>query len=174
MMEPPPRTLVPARSTSAGNLANTEGGKPLVVGVKGWRPQNHCQQKQELLPLATSSSSEIGSIVNFLICWTCSNVSSAPHCFWFLLLLQTISVFLNGDPDNFISAALGVRNSVGMDFNPVTGNLWFTENGRDNIGNSPNSPYATQNCPDDELNVLEEFGQDFGYPYSIFHMYMYA
>lgn len=50
----------------------------------------------------------------------------------------------------------GVRNSVGFDFHPDTGHLWFTDNGRDLLGD---------NTPDCELNVLTTEGQHFGFPY---------
>lgn len=52
--------------------------------------------------------------------------------------------------------ARGVRNTVGFDWHPGTGHLWFTDNGRDMMGD---------NVPPDELNVLTEDGQHFGYPY---------
>jgi|SRR5579871_738245 len=52
--------------------------------------------------------------------------------------------------------AIGVRNSVGMDFHPVTRQLWFTENSRDWMGDD---------SPADELNVAVRKGQHFGYPY---------
>lgn len=52
--------------------------------------------------------------------------------------------------------AHGVRNSVGFDWHPVTGNLWFTDNGRDMMGDD---------IPDCELNVATQAGQHFGYPY---------
>jgi glucose/arabinose dehydrogenase len=50
----------------------------------------------------------------------------------------------------------GVRNTVGFDFHPGTGELWFTDNGRDFLG---------ENVPPDELNRLAEQGQHFGYPH---------
>ncbi|WP_076543256.1 sorbosone dehydrogenase family protein [Shewanella sp. UCD-KL21] len=52
--------------------------------------------------------------------------------------------------------AKGVRNSVGFDFHPDTGELWFTDNGRDMMGDD---------LPDDELNHVTEIGQHFGFPY---------
>lgn len=52
--------------------------------------------------------------------------------------------------------ARGVRNTVGFDWHPETGVLWFTENGRDWMGDDQ---------PPDELNRLDEPGQHFGYPY---------
>ncbi len=52
--------------------------------------------------------------------------------------------------------ARGVRNTVGFDWRPGTSELWFTDNGRDMMGDD---------VPPDELNVLTEDGQHFGYPY---------
>lgn len=52
--------------------------------------------------------------------------------------------------------AKGVRNSVGFDWNPASGEFWFTDNGRDWMGDDQ---------PDDELNRLSRPGQHFGYPY---------
>ena len=61
--------------------------------------------------------------------------------------------------------AYGIRNSVGFDWHPITNNIWFTDNGRDNIGLNRKSPYDTNNHPDDELNYIYEPGLNFGYPY---------
>jgi len=52
--------------------------------------------------------------------------------------------------------AHGVRNTVGFDWHPETGELWFTDNGRDWMGDD---------LPPDELNRLETVGQHFGYPF---------
>ncbi|HEY6242122.1 MAG TPA: PQQ-dependent sugar dehydrogenase [Burkholderiales bacterium] len=52
--------------------------------------------------------------------------------------------------------AQGVRNSVGFAWHPVTNQLWFTEHGRDWLGDD---------SPSDELNVATKKGQNFGYPY---------
>lgn len=52
--------------------------------------------------------------------------------------------------------ARGVRNTVGFDWHPRTGELWFTDNGRDWLGDD---------APPDELNRLGQIGQHFGYPY---------
>jgi glucose/arabinose dehydrogenase len=52
--------------------------------------------------------------------------------------------------------ARGVRNSVGFDWNPADQSLWFTDNGRDMMGDD---------LPSDELNHVEKPGQHFGYPY---------
>jgi len=52
--------------------------------------------------------------------------------------------------------AMGVRNSVGFDWHPKTRQLWFTEHGRDWMGDD---------MPSDELNVVKHKGEHFGYPY---------
>lgn len=52
--------------------------------------------------------------------------------------------------------AYGVRNTVGFDWHPETKELWFTDNGRDWMGD---------NLPPDELNRAPRKGMHFGYPY---------
>lgn len=52
--------------------------------------------------------------------------------------------------------ATGVRNTQGFDWHPKTGELWFTDHGRDWLGDAG---------PEDELNRLSKPGQNFGYPY---------
>ncbi len=52
--------------------------------------------------------------------------------------------------------ARGVRNTVGFDWHPQSGELWFTDNGRDLMGDD---------APPDELNRLAQPGQHFGYPH---------
>jgi glucose/arabinose dehydrogenase len=52
--------------------------------------------------------------------------------------------------------ASGVRNSVGFDFNPTDNTLWFTDNGRDNLGDDQ---------PSCELNHAPEEGLHFGFPF---------
>ncbi len=52
--------------------------------------------------------------------------------------------------------ARGVRNSVGFDWHPLTGELWFTDNGRDWMGDD---------LPPDELNHAPRKGLHFGFPY---------
>lgn len=52
--------------------------------------------------------------------------------------------------------AKGVRNSVGFDFHPINNKLYFTDNGRDWLGDD---------SPSCELNRLDFEGQFFGYPY---------
>jgi glucose/arabinose dehydrogenase len=52
--------------------------------------------------------------------------------------------------------ASGVRNTVGFDWNPGMGELWFTDNGRDRMGDD---------LPPDELNRARRRGLHFGFPY---------
>jgi glucose/arabinose dehydrogenase len=52
--------------------------------------------------------------------------------------------------------ARGVRNSVGLAWHPDTRELWFTDNGRDMLGDEQ---------PNDELNTAPKAGLHFGYPY---------
>jgi glucose/arabinose dehydrogenase len=52
--------------------------------------------------------------------------------------------------------ARGVRNTVGFDWHPETKELWFTDNGRDWLGD---------NLPPDELNYAPREGLHFGFPY---------
>lgn len=52
--------------------------------------------------------------------------------------------------------ARGVRNTVGFDWHPETRELWFTDNGRDWLG---------QDAPPDELNRAPTPGLDFGFPF---------
>ncbi|HET6719147.1 MAG TPA: PQQ-dependent sugar dehydrogenase [Rhodocyclaceae bacterium] len=52
--------------------------------------------------------------------------------------------------------ARGVRNSVGLEFNPKNGDLWFTDNQTDGMGDD---------IPPGELNRATKAGQHFGYPW---------
>ena len=52
--------------------------------------------------------------------------------------------------------AQGIRNTVGFDWHPQTGELWFTDNGRDMLGDD---------LPPDELNRVPQGGMHFGFPY---------
>src|SRR5438094_511184 len=55
-----------------------------------------------------------------------------------------------------LDAPHGVRTSVGFDWDPRTREFWFTDNGRDMMGND---------VPPDELNHAPKAGMDFGFPY---------
>lgn len=65
-------------------------------------------------------------------------------------------VRLNTDGSDFEILAQGIRNSVGFDWQPDSNKLFFTENGRDHLGDD---------IPPDELNSWSEKGQHFGYPF---------
>jgi glucose/arabinose dehydrogenase len=65
-------------------------------------------------------------------------------------------VAMNPDGTGLKIVADGIRNSVGFDWHPVTGELWFTDNGADRMGDD---------IPPDELNRVSGNGQHFGFPY---------
>jgi len=55
-----------------------------------------------------------------------------------------------------VTVADGVRNSVGFDWHPITKKMYFSDNGRDWLGDD---------SPSCELNVINKEGSFFGYPY---------
>ncbi|MEO8415000.1 MAG: sorbosone dehydrogenase family protein [Ginsengibacter sp.] len=63
---------------------------------------------------------------------------------------------LNPDGTGFEIFASGIRNTVGFAWSPITKQLWFTDNGRDELGDD---------IPSDELNNATQAGMNFGYPY---------
>jgi glucose/arabinose dehydrogenase len=68
------------------------------------------------------------------------------------------SQYRHVNPDEGLSevVAVGLRNSVGGDVDPRTGQLWFSENARD---------WMSDNIPSDKLNHVAKYGLHFGYPY---------
>lgn len=71
---------------------------------------------------------------------------------------ERFSTITRMDPDgsNREIYARGVRNTVGFTWHPETGDMWFTDNGRDMLGDD---------IPPCELNHITEAGQHFGYPF---------
>jgi glucose/arabinose dehydrogenase len=65
-------------------------------------------------------------------------------------------ISMRADGSDWRDVAVGIRNSVGFDWQPGSGKLWFTDNGRDQLGDD---------LPSDELNRVDREGQNFGYPY---------
>ncbi len=65
-------------------------------------------------------------------------------------------VRMDRDGQNREVFARGVRNSVGITFNPRTGELWFTDNQVDGMGDD---------IPPGEINRATAAGQHFGHPY---------
>ena len=63
---------------------------------------------------------------------------------------------INSDGTGFEIFARGVRNTVGFDWSPITHELWFTDNGRDMMGDD---------MPSDKLNVAPKKGLHFGFPF---------
>ena len=64
-----------------------------------------------------------------------------------------IHKYVDGD---LITVAEGVRNSVGFDWHPITKKMYFSDNGRDWLGDD---------SPSCELNMIDEEGSFFGYPF---------
>ena len=65
-------------------------------------------------------------------------------------------VRMHADGSGMEDVARGIRNTVGFDWQPGTKRLWFTDNGRDLMGDD---------MPSDELNEITQAGEHFGYPY---------
>lgn len=63
---------------------------------------------------------------------------------------------MNPDGSQREEVARGIRNSVGFAWHPETRHLWFTDNGRDLLGD---------NLPSDKLNTAPTTGLHFGFPY---------
>ena len=63
---------------------------------------------------------------------------------------------MNRDGSQYEIVARGIRNTVGFDWDPLSHDLWFTDNGRDWLGD---------NQPPDELNHVPSTGLHFGFPY---------
>ncbi len=63
---------------------------------------------------------------------------------------------MDADGSNREIYAQGVRNSVGFTWHPETKEMYFTDNGRDMLGDD---------IPPCELNRVTEAGQHFGYPF---------
>lgn len=63
---------------------------------------------------------------------------------------------MNADGSGLETYARGIRNTVGLTWHPDTKALWFTDNGRDMLGDE---------LPSCELNVAASAGLHFGYPY---------
>ena len=63
---------------------------------------------------------------------------------------------MNDDGTGIEKFASGVRNTVGITWSPTTKEMWFTDNGRDMMGDD---------VPFCELNTAPRAGMNFGYPY---------
>ncbi len=63
---------------------------------------------------------------------------------------------MNPDGSGREIVARGVRNTVGFRWHPKTGDLWFTDNGRDMLGDD---------TPPCELNRVSRVGEHFGFPF---------
>jgi glucose/arabinose dehydrogenase len=63
---------------------------------------------------------------------------------------------INPDGTGFEIVQRGIRNTVGFDWHPITGELWFTDNGRDWLGDD--QPFC-------EINRASSDNLHFGFPY---------
>lgn len=63
---------------------------------------------------------------------------------------------MNPDGSELEVVARGIRNTVGFDWHPITHELWFTDHGRDLMGDDQ---------PDDELNRIAQPNPHFGFPF---------
>jgi glucose/arabinose dehydrogenase len=70
--------------------------------------------------------------------------------------MEASIIRMNPDGSNVETYAKGVRNSVGMDFQPKTNTLFFTDNGVDMMGDD---------IPHDELNAAPKKDMHFGFPF---------
>ena len=68
----------------------------------------------------------------------------------------TILKFTPGQWDQPEIAATGVRNTVGLDVHPENGQIYFTDNGADGMGDD---------SPPDELNAMGPLGAHYGFPW---------
>jgi glucose/arabinose dehydrogenase len=63
---------------------------------------------------------------------------------------------MNLDGSGLETVAQGIRNTVGFTWHPETKQLWFTDMGRDMMGDD---------VPPEEINVITKMGEHFGFPY---------
>lgn len=70
--------------------------------------------------------------------------------------IEASIIRMNADGSEAEIYAKGIRNSVGMDFQPDTGDLYFTDNNVDMMGDD---------TPPGELNAAPEAGMHFGFPF---------
>ncbi|SEQ84827.1 Glucose/arabinose dehydrogenase, beta-propeller fold [Faunimonas pinastri] len=70
--------------------------------------------------------------------------------------LEGSIIRMNTDGSDKETVASGVRNSVGFDWQPSTGTMFFTDNGADTMGDD---------TPPDELNEVRKVGDFYGFPY---------
>ncbi|HEU4708140.1 MAG TPA: SMP-30/gluconolactonase/LRE family protein [Methylophilaceae bacterium] len=70
--------------------------------------------------------------------------------------MEASIIRMDADGKNVETFARGVRNSVGIDFQPQTNIAYFTDNGVDMMGDD---------IPHDEFNAVTKAGQHFGFPF---------
>ncbi|MBT5185459.1 MAG: sorbosone dehydrogenase family protein [Kordiimonadaceae bacterium] len=72
------------------------------------------------------------------------------------IFASLLTLDVNSEDKSFTHYARGIRNTIGYDWDPRTGELWFTDNGGDGLGD---------NMPAEELNHAPMRGMHFGYPF---------
>jgi len=75
---------------------------------------------------------------------------------FFALFVTAYLMRMNPDGTALEVFARGIRNTVGFDWDPDTHDIWFTDNGRDMLGDD---------LPPDELDHAARAGMHFGFPY---------
>ncbi len=135
----------------AENLTNTASRKLIYSDLPkdphhGWKYISFGSDGKLYVP--------VGAPCN--ICESQPNLPGSPNVHYAAIMR------MNADGSGREVYVDGVRNTVGFTWHPVTGEMWFTDNGRDNIGTTQ---AATDNSPPCELNRVTAMGQHFGYPY---------
>jgi glucose/arabinose dehydrogenase len=147
---------------------------------KGWRYTRVGPDNRLYMSIGSPCNTPddpLGGTCDCLVGRTCSypNITSKAFIgsimYVVLLCFQLILLFYaqckpdsSGNLPNFDDLrveAHGIRNSVGFDWHPITKELFFTDNGRDNMKPDTNS------MPPDELNRVSKSAsnKNFGFPY---------
>ncbi len=118
------------------------GSKPIVSTVISGLP-NHKHHGYRYIGIGPDKKLYIGIGVPCNVC---------------LINRDTYGVIkrINLDGTSLETFATGIRNTMGFDWHPITGDLWFNDHGRDWLGDD---------IPSDELNHAPIKGLDFGFPY---------
>ncbi len=111
-----------------------------------WRPLRHGPDGKLYISVGTRWSLEVGA-------HSANDITDQPR--------YSSIVRMNPDGSDFEVFVGGVRNSMGMDFHPETGELWFTDNG----SSWPFSDPRFYDIPPDELNRAPTAGAHYGFPW---------
>lgn len=131
-----------ARVTRIDNIDQTYDKQPPLNVVKGDLPSDKWHG-EKIIKLGPDGKLYIPVGAPCNVC----NKEDAPHSKIYRM---------NADGSQFEEYARGIRNSVGFAWHPQSRELWFTDNGRDMLGD---------NLPSDKLNHAPSKGLHFGFPY---------